>query len=89
MPKPTAKKKSKPNKLISLLTGKTKMLVVILLIAIGGTVTVLASHAATAPRIAISSDATGKGYWVAATDGGVFAVGDAPFYGSMGGSALA
>jgi hypothetical protein len=29
-----------------------------------------------------------KGYWVAANDGGVFAFGDAGFYGSMGGTHL-
>ena len=30
----------------------------------------------------------GKGYWVSASDGGVFAFGDAQFYGSMGGQVL-
>ena len=30
----------------------------------------------------------GKGYWLVAADGGVFAYGDAGFYGSMGGSSL-
>ncbi len=30
----------------------------------------------------------GKGYWLVAADGGVFAFGDAPFYGSMGGTPL-
>jgi hypothetical protein len=30
----------------------------------------------------------GKGYWLAASDGGVFAFGDASFYGSMGGTRL-
>ena len=30
----------------------------------------------------------GRGYWQVATDGGVFAFGDAGFYGSMGGAAL-
>jgi hypothetical protein len=29
-----------------------------------------------------------QGYWLAATDGGLFAYGDAPFYGSMGGQHL-
>ena len=28
----------------------------------------------------------GKGYWLVASDGGIFAFGDAPFYGSTGGS---
>ncbi|MBL7258638.1 C40 family peptidase [Paractinoplanes lichenicola] len=31
---------------------------------------------------------TGNGYWLTATDGGVFSYGDARFYGSMGGKAL-
>jgi Cu/Zn superoxide dismutase len=31
---------------------------------------------------------TGAGYWLGASDGGVFAFGDAPFLGSMGGSPL-
>jgi hypothetical protein len=31
---------------------------------------------------------TGQGYWLVASDGGIFAFGDAPFYGSMGGQPL-
>ena len=31
------------------------------------------------------SDADGKGYWLVASDGGIFSFGDAAFYGSMGG----
>ena len=34
--------------------------------------------------VALASTPTGKGYWVAAADGGVFARGDARFYGSAG-----
>ncbi len=30
----------------------------------------------------------GAGYWLVATDGGIFAFGDAGFYGSMGGQPL-
>ena len=30
----------------------------------------------------------GKGYWLVAADGGVFAYGDATFYGSTGGTRL-
>jgi hypothetical protein len=30
----------------------------------------------------------GKGYWLVASDGGIFAFGDARFYGSMGGTHL-
>lgn len=40
------------------------------------------------PIVAMCSTATGNGYWLAAADGGVFAFGDARFYGSMGGSKL-
>jgi hypothetical protein len=31
---------------------------------------------------------TGAGYWLVAADGGMFAFGDAPFHGSMGGTTL-
>ncbi|MGE0880122.1 MAG: M23 family metallopeptidase [Acidimicrobiia bacterium] len=41
------------------------------------------------PVLGISSDATGSGYWLVASDGGIFSFGDAPFYGSMGGRFLA
>ena len=34
--------------------------------------------------VALASTPTGKGYWVAAADGGVFSRGDARFYGSAG-----
>ena len=37
-----------------------------------------------APAVAIAPSATGKGYWFVAADGGVFAFGDAQFYGSTG-----
>jgi hypothetical protein len=38
--------------------------------------------------IGIASTPDAKGYWVVGTDGGVFAFGDAHFYGSMGGQHL-
>ncbi len=38
--------------------------------------------------VAIASDPAGPGYWLAASDGGVFAFGDASFYGSTGGTTL-
>ena len=41
-----------------------------------------------APIDAIVSTPDGKGYWLVATDGGVFSFGDARFYGSMGGQPL-
>ncbi len=39
--------------------------------------------------VAMTTTPDGRGYWLAASDGGVFAFGDAGFYGSMGGAALA
>jgi hypothetical protein len=41
-----------------------------------------------APVVGIATTPDGKGYWEVAADGGIFAFGDAPFYGSMGGRAL-
>jgi len=32
----------------------------------------------------MASAATGQGYWLVASDGGIFAFGDAQFYGSTG-----
>jgi hypothetical protein len=40
------------------------------------------------PFASIASTSTGDGYWVAAEDGGVFAFGDAAFYGSIGSTSL-
>jgi hypothetical protein len=40
------------------------------------------------PVAGIAGTPDGKGYWEVAADGGVFALGDAPFEGSMGGKAL-
>ncbi len=37
-----------------------------------------------APIVSITPTPDGKGYWLAAADGGVFSFGDAGFYGSMG-----
>ncbi|MHB1548377.1 MAG: hypothetical protein ACYCX8_06535, partial [Acidimicrobiales bacterium] len=42
-----------------------------------------------APVAGIAASPGGHGYWLVASDGGVFAFGDAAFYGSMGGSRLA
>ena len=41
------------------------------------------------PVVAMASTADGGGYWLAASDGGVFSYGDASFHGSTGGLALA
>jgi hypothetical protein len=41
-----------------------------------------------APMVGIAPTANGKGYRLVAADGGIFAFGDAPFYGSMGGKPL-
>ncbi len=41
------------------------------------------------PVVAMSSTPDGHGYWLTASDGGIFAFGDAPFRGSTGGQALA
>jgi hypothetical protein len=35
------------------------------------------------------SDPLGEGYWLVGADGGVFALGDAPFYGSLGAQSIA
>jgi hypothetical protein len=37
-----------------------------------------------APVVGMASTATGSGYWMVATDGGIFNYGDAQFYGSAG-----
>ena len=44
--------------------------------------------AVTYPYSGMAGDATGAGYWIAGTGGGVFTYGDAGFHGSMGGSNL-
>ncbi|HWE54556.1 MAG TPA: 3D domain-containing protein [Acidimicrobiales bacterium] len=41
-----------------------------------------------APLAAIASTPSGRGYWVAGADGGIFAYGDAQFFGSAGGTHL-
>ena len=38
------------------------------------------------PIVAMVAAATGAGYWLAGADGGVYALGAARFYGSLGGS---
>ena len=36
------------------------------------------------PVVGMAATARAGGYWLAASDGGIFAFGDPPFYGSMG-----
>jgi hypothetical protein len=40
------------------------------------------------PVVGIASTPSGGGYWLTASDGGIFAFGDARFFGSMGGQPL-
>src|SRR6266566_4323612 len=69
-------------------------LVVILGAAVPATLAMPAATAAasvypsSAPIIGLAATPDGSGYWEAASDGGVFAFGDAGFYGSMGGQSL-
>ena len=37
------------------------------------------------PVVGMAATPDGKGYWLVASDGGVFTFGDAQFYGSTGG----
>lgn len=39
-------------------------------------------------RVGMARSHDGQGYWIVASDGGVFSFGNAPFYGSMGGQHL-
>ncbi len=41
-----------------------------------------------APIVGMAASPGGRGYWLVASDGGIFSFGDAPFYGSQGGSHL-
>ncbi len=36
------------------------------------------------PIVGVAATPDGKGYWLVASDGGIFAFGDAAFYGSTG-----
>ena len=47
-----------------------------------------AASPSTQPVVGIAATPDGQGYWVVASDGGVFTFGDARFYGSMGGKSL-
>ena len=41
-----------------------------------------------APVAGMAATPDGGGYWLVARDGGVFTYGDAPYFGSLGGTAL-
>ncbi|HET9690195.1 MAG TPA: hypothetical protein VFP61_03525, partial [Acidimicrobiales bacterium] len=41
-----------------------------------------------APVVGIAATPSGRGYWLVASDGGIFAFGDAKFHGSTGGITL-
>ena len=49
----------------------------------------LSAAAPNLPVVAVASTADGAGYWLVASDGGVFSYGDAAFHGSTGGLTLA
>jgi GH25 family lysozyme M1 (1,4-beta-N-acetylmuramidase) len=48
----------------------------------------LATHSGLLNRVGVVSTGSGAGYWVVASDGGVFSFGNAGFYGSLGGQTL-
>jgi len=49
----------------------------------------LRGHTLAQPIVGIAATPTTLGYWLVASDGGIFAFGDATFHGSMGGRPLA
>ena len=53
-------------------------------VAIGIVLLAVGMAAAFLPTMASSTVPAGAGYWVVASDGGVFAFGDAGFHGSLG-----
>ena len=48
----------------------------------------MAGKSMNSPVVGMAATKSGAGYWLVGADGGVFAFGDASFYGSMGGKAL-
>jgi ribosomal protein L24E len=48
----------------------------------------MGAQALNRPVVGIAATPSGRGYWMVASDGGIFSFGDAPFLGSMGGQAL-
>jgi len=73
------------------LPGRVMVAAALAAMLAAGLTTVSPAFAATtvnAPPVGIARTPSGAGYWLAARDGGVFAFGDAGFFGSMGGKAL-
>jgi hypothetical protein len=48
----------------------------------------MGGRALTRPVVGMAATPDGGGYWLVASDGGLFAFGDAGFYGSKSGSSL-
>jgi peptidoglycan hydrolase-like protein with peptidoglycan-binding domain len=48
----------------------------------------MGGHLLNAPVVGMAATGDGGGYWLVASDGGIFSFGDAVFHGSMGGHAL-
>ena len=48
----------------------------------------IATHHGLLNRLGVVSTGSGAGYWIVASDGGVFSFGNAGFYGSLGGQSL-
>jgi hypothetical protein len=48
----------------------------------------MGGHPLNAPMVGMTPTSNGQGYWEVAADGGIFAFGNAQFYGSMGGQHL-
>ena len=44
----------------------------------------MGGHPLNQPVVGMAATPDGKGYWLVAADGGIFAFGDARFYGSTG-----
>ena len=57
-------------------------------LAVPAAATTAGAPAMAAPAVAMAATPDGGGYWIAGSDGGIFAFGDAGFYGSMGGQTL-
>ena len=48
----------------------------------------MGGSALNAPVVDMTPTADGHGYWLVGSDGGIFAFGDAGYYGSMGGTPI-